>query len=186
MTGRLTAKVFLFAVLILPVLACQASAQECNSLNLGTFHSPKGIGLCLDVQQESTSFDSFNVLCDLFGILRGEYSRPGVKATYYRGIILKHRDRGDFSSELYAGPGVTAGYVRDIHEPLSLVAGMAGVAGYRMYFNGKRLTISLESGIDLALELNRNNRYKKTDLKLYQAGIFHVFYPQVRILYKIK
>ena len=186
MTGKVKANILILTLLILPVLGCQAPAQEVKSLTFGTFHSPKGLGICLGVQQEASSFDSFDVIADMFGILSGDYTRPGVKATYYRGIILKHREGTEFSTDLYAGPGVTAGYVRDIHEPLSIVAGMSGVAGGRLLFERKRLIINFEAGMDLALELNRNNRYKKTDLKLYQAGIFHIFYPQIRIQYMIR
>ena len=116
----------LVAFFLLPALAWRASAQEPNTLSLGTFHSPKGIGLCLETQKEDSSFDSIDIIVDMFGILRGEYSSPGIKATYYRNIILRQYESDGCLADFYAGPGVTAGYVRDIHEPFSAVAGMAG------------------------------------------------------------
>ena len=186
MAGRKEALTLLIALLILPVSAWQAPAQDFKSLSLGTFHSPKGLGVCIETQQEDNSFDSMDIIADTFGILRGDYSTPGIKATYYRGIILKQRHGEDCDAAFYAGPGVTAGYVRDIHEPFSAVAGMAGVIGGRLYFDRKRLVVCMEAGLDLALELNRNNRYRNIDLKLYEAGIYHVFYPQIRILYRLK
>ena len=186
MAGRKKALTLLVALLILPASAWLAPAQDFKSLSLGTFHSPKGLGLSIESQQEEKSFDSLDIIIDTFGILRGDYSTPGFKATYYRGIILKHRHTEDYDADFYAGPGVTAGYVRDIHEPFSAVAGMAGVIGGRLYFDRKKLVICFEAGLDLALELNRNNRYRNIDLTLYEAGIYHVFYPQVRILYRLK
>lgn len=186
MAGRKKAMTLLIALLILPVLAWQAPAQESKSLSLGTFHSPKGLGLCVESQQEQSSFDSFDIIADTFGILSGDYSTPGIKATYYRGIIISHRHNDGCETDFFAGPGVTAGYVRDIHEPFSAVAGMAGVIGSRLYFDRKRLVVCFEAGLDLALELNRNNRYRNIDLKLYESGIYHVFYPQVRILYRLR
>jgi len=186
MAGRKEALKLWITLLVLPALAWQAPAQELKSLALGTFHSPKGLGLCIESQQEDKSFDSLDIVADAFGILRGDYSTPGIKATYYRGIILKHRHGEDCDADFYAGPGVTAGYVRDIHEPFSAVAGMSGVIGGRLYFDRKRLVVCMEAGLDLALELNRNNRYRNIDLSLYKAGIYHVFYPQVRILYRLK
>ena len=186
MAGRKEALTLLIALLVLPAPAWQAPAQEIKSISLGTFHSPKGLGFCIASQQEDKSFDSFDIISDTFGILRGDYSTPGIKATYYRGIILRHSHREDCDADFYAGPGVTAGYVRDIHEPFSAVAGMSGVIGGRLYFDRKRLMVCMEAGLDLALEMNRNNRYRNIDLSIYKAGIYHVFYPQVRILYRLK
>lgn len=186
MAGRKEVIAAVVALLMLPALAWQAPAQEFKSLSLGTFHSPKGLGFCIESQQEYKSFDSFDIIADMFGLLRGDYSTPGIKATYYRGIILMHRHGEECDADLYAGPGVTAGYVRDIHEPFSTVAGMAGVIGGRLYFDRKRLVVCMEAGMDLAMELNRNNRYRNIDLTLYQAGIYHIFYPQVRILYRLR
>lgn len=176
----------LVAFFLLPALAWRASAQEPNTLSLGTFHSPKGIGLCLETQKEASSFDSIDIIVDMFGILRGEYSSPGIKATYYRNIILRQYESDGCMADFYAGPGVTAGYVRDIHEPFSAVAGMAGVIGGRFSFNNKKVVICLEAGMDLALELNRNNRFRNINLTLYKSGILHTFYPQIRILYRLK
>jgi hypothetical protein len=186
MAGRKGLKTLLILIIALTALGWKAPAQDINSFSVGSFHSPKGLGICLENQQEQEYFDSFNLISDFFGILRGEYTKPGIKATYYRNIVLKHYDKEDFSADLYAGPGVTAGYVRDIHEPFSAVAGMAGVAGGRLYFDKKRVVVCLEAGLDLALELNRNNRYKNTNLTVYKSGIYHAFYPQIRILYRIK
>lgn len=186
MAGRTEAFKLWIVLMILPALALKAPAQDFKSLSLGSFHSPKGLGLCIESQMDDTSFDSLDIIADMFGILRGDYYTPGIKATYYRGIVLRRRQGDGFEADFYAGPGVTAGYVRDIHEPFSAVAGMSGVIGERLYFDSKRLVICLEAGMDLALELNSNNRYHKIDLSIYQAGIYHIFYPQIRILYKLK
>lgn len=185
MTGRTCAISLLAALILMPMLAWEAPAQDAVSMSLGTFHSPKGLGACLEFQSEPTSFDSFDIIADMFGILRGDYSKPGIKATYCRDIILKHFHHDEYKLDLYAGPGVTAGYVRDIHEPYSIVAGMTGAAGCRLFFDKRRLVVYLELGLDIAAEFNRNNRYGTIDLTLYKSGIYHVFYPQVRILYRL-
>lgn len=185
MTGWTKAFPLIIAAFLLSALAKEASAQEAKSLSIGTFHSPKGLGVCFEVQQESRFFDSFDLIADMFGIMKGDYSTPGIKATYCRDIILKHYHHDEYKLDLYAGPGVTAGYVRDVHEPFSIVAGMAGSAGCRLYFDSRRLIIYMELGLDLAAEINRNNRFGNTDLDIYKSGILHTFYPQVRILYKL-
>ena len=185
MKGRMPAMSLLVAAIIMPALALKAPAQDAKSLSFGSFHSPKGIGLCMEFQQEQAYFDTFDIIADMFGILNGDYSRPGYKATYCRDIILKHFHQDEYKLDLYAGPGVTAGYVRDIHEPMSIIAGLSGSAGCRLFFDSRRLVINLELGLDLAAEINRNNRFKNIDLDIYKSGILHMFYPQVRILYKL-
>lgn len=185
MSARKGATGRLLAVLLMPVLAFGASAQDYSSLGIGTFHSPKGLGVCMELQADKSMFDSFDIIADMYGVLTGQYSTPGIKATYCRNIILKHIDREDCALDLYAGPGVTAGYVRDIHEPYSLVAGMAGSAGCRMDFYKKNIIIYMELGVDLAGEFNRDNRFKTLNLNIYKSGIYHIFYPQVRILYRL-
>ena len=185
MKGRMPAVLLLIAAMLLPALAWKAPAQDAKSLSIGTFQSPKGIGLCMEVWQESTSFDTFDIIADMFGVLNGSYSKPGIKATYCRDIILKHIDHDEYDVDLYAGPGVTAGYVRDIHEPLSLVAGMTGSAGCRLFFDSRRVVVCFELGLDLAAEVNRNNRFRTVDLTIYKSGILHSFYPQVRLLWKL-
>lgn len=186
MAGSKTALALFSALILLTASAWQAPAQEYKSLSLGTFHSPKGLGVCMESQMEQGSFDSLDLIADIFGILRADYSTPGIKATYYRGIVLDHRHHDAYDWDFYAGPGVTLGYVRDIHEPFSAVAGMTGVIGGRMSFFGKRIVICMEAGTDLAVELNRNNRYRNIKLTLYKSGLLHSFYPQVRILYTLK
>ena len=185
MKGRVPAVSLLIAALLLPALAWKAPAQDVKSLSIGTFHSPKGIGLCMESRQESASFDTFDIIADMFGILNGSHSKPGIKATYCRDIILKHFDHDEYDLDLYAGPGVTAGYVRDINEPLSLVAGMTGSAGCRLFFDSRRVVVCIELGLDLAAEVNRNNRFRNVDLTIYKSGILHTFYPQIRLLWQL-
>lgn len=186
MAGRKPVLALFGAFLFLTVSAWQAPAQEYKSLSFGTFHSPKGLGISMETQLDQGSFDSIDVIADIFGILRADYSTPGIKATYYRGIVLDKRRHDGYDWDFYAGPGVTIGYVRDIHEPFSAVAGMTGVIGGRMSFFEKRIVICMEAGMDLAVEMNRNNRYRNVKLTLYKSGLLHSFYPQVRILYTLR
>ena len=64
----------------------------------------------METQLDQSSFDSIDVIADIFGILRADYSTPGIKATYYRGIVLDKRRHDGYDWDFYAGPGVMAGY----------------------------------------------------------------------------
>lgn len=170
-----------FSALFLTVSA----AQDCTDIRLGTFHSPKGFGVCAEIQGESQSFDAFTFDLDMFGVFLGKYSRPGYKFTYTRNIIINSIDRGDSILDFYGGPGLTAGYARDIKKSYSTIAGLSGVLGMRYLFNSS-ISINMELGADLAFSLNRNDRYNKNDLSLYRAGLLHFFYPQIRIQWAIR
>ena len=176
--------VFIIA-LLLQMLFTTALAQERNPLNIGTFHSPKGFGACVEIRPDSASFDAFTIIADMHGVLTGEHPRPGVKMTYTRDIVLKHFDKDGYFVDMYVGPGLTAGYARDINKPYSLVAGLACVAGSRFSFT-TNLTVSIELCTDIALDLARNPRYGKIDLSLYKSGIYHTIFPQLRIQYRLK
>lgn len=182
MTRELRTSVLLITIILFLTSGFMVSAQDRNSLSIGTFHSPKGFGICLETNSDPVSFDAVTLIADMHGVLTGEHPRPGAKFTYTRNIILKHFDKEGYYVDLYAGPGLTTGYARDISKPLCLIAGMSGVAGSRFTFS-RNLSINVELCTDIALEICRNSRYGNIDLSLYKSGIFHFFFPQLRIHY---
>lgn len=171
-------------ILLLQMLSSAALAQERSLFDIGTFHSPKGFGLCAEFKVDSTSFNAVTVIADMHGVLTGEYPRPGVKATYTRDIVMRHFDKEGYFVDLYIGPGLTLGYARDINKPYSLITGLACVAGSRFSFS-TRLAVSIELCTDIALELTRNPRYGNLDLSIYKSGIYHTIFPQLRIQYSL-
>lgn len=175
------AKIFkIILVFAVMMSGLAAAAQDIAPIRLGTFQSPKGLGVCAEFQQDPSSFESVTFDADIFGIIIGNYSRPGYKFTYTHDMIVDSYDRGDCALELYAGPGITAGYVRDINKTYSLVAGISGVTGMRFLFE-RRLSVNLEIGADLAFTISKDERYGTNDLSLYKTGLLHFFYPQIRI-----
>lgn len=177
---RITVLTLILSSMLLP----GAMAQGRTSLSVGTFHSPKGFGASVEVQgADHKSFDAFTLMADVHGILMGEFSTPGYKFSYTRDIIFKHVDKSDHSIDYYAGPGLTAGYARDINEPHSLIAGLAGAGGCRFVFE-RGITVNLELGSDIAFLVNRDERYGNLEMKLYKSGIYHILYPQLRIHYQ--
>lgn len=144
---------------------------------LGSIHSPKGVGLCADLDHESGAFDSFSLTADLIDILDGKSSTPGVKATYHHNLVLKDWAEGKY--ELYAGPGIALGRVRDMHNHFGMMAGLSGDAGLRVHcFHS--IMVSLEWQVDFALQFK--NRFNP-DMSLYSAGFRHSYYPHLRLQY---
>ena len=182
MTMCIKALIPTLAFMLLSASGISLKAQDANRMSLGTFHSPKGFGFCLETPGDSLSFDAYALIADMHGVMTGEHPRPGVKFTYTRNFILKHLDKEYYAIDLYAGPGVTAGYLRDIHKPYCLITGLSCLAGARYSFL-TNFSVSAEFCADIALEINRNVRYDTVDLSLYKAGILHAFFPQLRIQY---
>ncbi len=145
---------------------------------LGSIHSPKGVGVCADLDHESGAFASFSLTADLIDILDGRSSTPGIKATYHHNAVLK--DWADGKYELYMGPGLTAGRVRDMHNHFGLMAGLSGDAGLRVHCNHSIL-VSIEWQVDFALQFK--NRFNP-NMSLYSAGFQHSYYPHLRIQYR--
>lgn len=171
------------AILLSSATAFKAGAQDGHSFSLGTFHSPKGFGFCAETVKDSLSFDAFTLIADMHGVLTGEHPRPGVKFTYTRNIVFKSIDKGNYIIDLYAGPGVTAGYLRDMHKSYGFMAGLSCLSGARYSFP-TNLSVSIELCADIALEINRNQRHSSYELSLYKSGICHAFFPQLRIQYR--
>lgn len=170
------------AIMLLSAAGFSVKAQDVSGMSLGSFHSPKGFGVCIDTAVDSLSFNAFTLTADMHGVLTGEHSRPGVKFTCTRNFILRHFDKEYYMVDLYAGPGVTAGYLRDIHKPYGLMAGLSCLAGSRFSFP-TNFSVSIELCADIALEINRNQIYGNFDLSLYKSGLFHAFFPQLKIMY---
>lgn len=182
MKRNLRTVALMIAIALIQTLWTNTSAQVRNPFSIGTFHSPKGFGVCMETNSDSLSFDALTLIADMHGVLTGEHPRPGVKFTYTRDIIFRHFDKEGYYVDMYAGPGLTAGYARDVSKPLCLIAGLSGVAGTRFTFS-RNLSVNIELCADIALELCRNSRYGNIDLSLYKSGINHIFFPQLRIHY---
>jgi hypothetical protein len=163
-------------LLLLPQGLFGVSPEKGRSVALGVVQSPKGVGFCADFYRDATSFRSLALTADLIDILDGSASTPGVKMTYYLNMVLKDWSEGKYA--FYAGPGLMAGYVRDLSNHLGFAGGVSGDIGFRALCL-KGITVSVEFQVDFALQFK--SRY--TDMSLYRAGYSHSYLPYLRIQY---
>lgn len=167
----------LFVLIGTQVSPAASRRGEGREVSVGGIQSIRGAGFCADFFHGPDAFSSLALTADLVEILEGNASSPGLKATYHHNLILK-RWGGD-KYTLYAGPGLTAGHVRDLRNHLGWMAGLSGDAGLRVRCLHS-ITVSLEWQADFALQFK--NRYKQ-DLSLYRAGIARSYHPYLRIQY---
>lgn len=169
----------------LPRTVWAQTHSDC-SLELGTFHSYKAVGFCADLFTSDDQFDTFELTADMHEVFSGKRPVPGIRASYIHNIILKEFSvrEGETAAQLYAGPGVTAGYIRDSWKPFGVMAGITGALGVRANFL-HNISLSAELGIDVALFAQKDARYGNIDLTLYEAGIKNIIYPQLKISYRL-
>lgn len=168
------------------VLALVLSLNSKAQTSIGTYHSAKGFGLGLEIDNSANYCSSFYVIADMMDVWSDMRSSVGAKCTYTHNIIFKRGvlDR-DVSFDIYAGPGLTGGYARDSGKDYGFIAGISGTGGIRLKFVNK-LNISLDFNLDLCCFTVENERYGNMDMSFYKAGVTHFPYPQIRISYTLR
>ncbi len=168
----------LTVVLLLPQELLAVSPAGRRSFALGGIQSPRGAGLSAEFVRDASSFRSLALTADLIDILDGQASTPGIKLTYHFNLVMKDWCEGKYA--FYAGPGLMAGYVRDLDHHLGFAGGVSGDAGFRALCL-KGISVSVEWQADFALQFK--NRYRP-DISLYGAGYTRSYLPYVRIQYR--
>lgn len=177
-----------FAVLAVSALfssvSVNAQTLELPKYSVGTFHSAKGFGVSADLSyHDSPHLNSFALFLDMQSILDGRSSSPGFRARYNFNLPLcsKELKNGD-RFLLYAGPGVTFGYVRDLNSRIGYMCGISGeiIASF-LFRNHLSLSLALEASA--AFHLREDNNIGVLDFKFFQAGLVNVYMPELRIQY---
>ena len=166
---------WMILALCLALPASLSASGRNGGFAMGGIQSPKGVGFCAEFAHDTESFGAFSLTADLLDIISGVSSSPGVKLTYHYNLIGKTWNDGKFT--LYAGPGLAAGYVRNLGNHFGFMGGLSGDAGLRVRCLHSIL-LSLEFQADFGLHCK-----KLPDLSLYRAGYMHSYYPHLRIQY---
>lgn len=94
-----------------------------------------GIGINLQKYTSSrTSFHNISIDMDMKDVLSGRSRVPGVRMSYTMDYILATASTASFTLRWFAGPGFTAGYVRDMRKGFGIMAGICGNAGAEFSF----------------------------------------------------
>ena len=188
--GHILLLVFFLGPAALPV-----GAQE----YLGLFNSPKGFGASVRFAPREGVFHSATAFIDIYGVPSSRCSYPGIKANVSRYYSVGQAERGDIRFRFYAGPGISAGYVRDHDkgrgwDPSSLLGDNEGVAlalsggGGCLFDFGGRVSLDLSLTAELGTHIRRNEEekgYFAPSLSIYNNGILQALYPQLTILFKL-
>ena len=166
----------------------------------GLFSSPKGVGAVFRLPERDNVFHSATFYVDIYGVVTSRCSYPGYKLNISRQYIFSRLQRNGYSMTLYAGPGVSAGYVRDhdkgrgfdlvslMSDNQGLMFALSGDAGCRFDFGGSvalDLSLTAEAGVHVRPN-EREQSYQATYLSIYNNGLLQALYPQFTILFKIR
>lgn len=160
---------------------------------LGSFQSMKGLGLTYENSVGQNTFNNYTIYADMYGVLTGRTDQLGFKASFSRCNIFLSKDVRGTNIKLFAGPGVSLGYVKDFEKgnlkeiiPLSrnrgFTMGVTGSVGIRADLPRNLIldaSLTMECGVHL--RQNENGDGKVTSL--YMNGLIRSAYPQIGLLY---
>lgn len=135
----------------------------------------------MDIRGRQTTSRVF-ICADLYNVLDGTYTSPGYRAGYYMSFPLITKELSDdchFAFE--AGPGMTAGLVRDAKKDRGVMAGLSGIAAIDLIF--KKITITCSAMAILGFHLDYENSETGT-LELYLNGLKQSWMPEISIKYR--
>ena len=180
------------AILLSVLFSCALKAQIITSGEFefrrpgefGTIHSPKNFGVYFCLPGPDDSYDTISLMADMYGVISGRYSSPGVKFSYNHSIVLRNWEINSWNINMYAGPGLSLGYLRDSDRARGGMAGINLAGGLKTHMQ-RNIDIGVEFCSDIAFYISENPRYHNLQLSMYKLGISRVFYPQLKISYKL-
>ncbi len=177
---RPAVRLVLTAVAVLPFMHCVAAAQDRSAgLNLAYNEFSAFIGLPLE-KNESLRL-SLNL--DMSGVISGEYLFPGISAdaVYLFSFGSSLHAAGE-SSSFFAGPGISAGYVRNLPGSLGIMAALTGCFGFEYTFAVPvSLSVSLEPSIGIHIN---EDEFGYVTMDFYKTGFFYSLLPHIGIKYR--
>lgn len=184
---------FVLAFLAFAALpAVLSAAPDCG----GLFNSPKGFGASVQTEVRDGRFNSFDVFADIYGMPTGRAANyPGIRVQAFRNFVLSDISMPADFSFIYAGMGMSAGYVRDFESftrwergPAYLLKNMGAVCclssqfGAKACFGGIILDLGLQ--MDLGLFVRKHETQGNLMLELYKNGLYNVLLPQLKIMWR--
>lgn len=177
---------------LVAVALCLASlTAEAQVFSGGTFNSFKGYGLAADIPASDGNFRSVNLWADYRDLIGGETDGIGIKASFIHNFLIYNTLLPNgVGLEIYSGPGIAIGYVGDRKSGRGAMGAFSADVGVRLRFS-RPVVISIGVTADLGLHAGKpedepkkpDGSGAKTVLSMYENGIRHAWFPEVRVMY---
>lgn len=146
----------------------------------GLVNSPDHLGITVRTPANDGIFNTFTLTAEMRNVLSGRETAPGVKFIFqHNRAIAGGMMGGQYPWMLYAGPGVTCGYVRDLSPVYGLMAGVCGNIGIRTGFMNN-LSLAAEFQGDIAFIIRD---ISNPSMSMYRTGVYRCWIPVLRIAY---
>lgn len=187
--------IFLISVGLMSSLVCNGQSQKeipqiakesLKAPAAGGYFSIKGIGVSVSIPMPEGNFSRITLASDMEDVLTGNTDVPGVKATYCFNYCFVQADGIDNLVVYFAaGPGITAGYLRDKDNSRGPVFGINGSITAAFVFD-KKAIISFGWSADAAMHMRKRTGADNNVIHFYRNGLYRAFYPELRIMYYFK
>lgn len=178
--------------IILTLIGCLVATQATCQIRIsrvGVVSSLKDMGITLQtVKSGSTGFNSYSLLFNMYGVISGNETWPGIKLHWCHQEILASKEFRDCHCFLYLGGGACGGYVRDFsslqHPNPGIMASMTADAGVLLRYRSD-IDIAIDFSAEMGLHLRRDETFeKRMNLSWYANGLLNCWMPSLTIYYK--
>ncbi len=167
----------IMAVFVTLAAAGNMTAQK---KSVGAVIAPDRAGFGYQQFLDEDTFWNFDVGVDYGAHMLGQDSDPGVRISFGYNFIIWDKTYPEGRSRIYAGPGITAGYLADKDNSHGGLAGVTGNFGFEHDFG---IPVTLSVSISPTLGLHLHNTERGLQLKSYINGLLWSFAPQAGIRY---
>ena len=176
---------YLFSALMLLSAATGAAAQG-RVVRTGLYSSFKGVGMEVMTEPEG-KMESFILSTDFGGtLIRDIHESAGLKFSWRMHYTFSQgRSERGLVYRLYAGPGLSAGYVRDYttknDRGFGFMTGICANEGILLTFDKRAVSIALEFSQDLGFHMTRRGEMNNLNMGLYKRGIYSGYFPEIKV-----
>lgn len=169
----------IFLIIFLLMLPAWHVLLDAQPRSVGGVFSFSGIECSYQHDLSDSSFVEIRAGIDFDGILEGNTMYPGARFGLGYHFVFLERQFASGDLSLYAGPGFTAGFVRE-DKAFGFMAGLTGEAGMEYRFKVP-VILSLSFAPVVGLFLHKDE--SQTTLDSYMNGLRYSYYPRVGIRY---
>lgn len=169
-------KRYLITCLVVLMAMAHAVAQP---KSVGTTYSLSGIGIMYEHNLNGDCFIETDIRAEMGEVFRNATDIPGISASFSCNFVFKEWKSTNGSALCaFAGPGISAGIVNDLHKDRGYFFGIKGRVGLEGIFD-RRVSISVSLNPIIGSHLIVREEY--LEMAYYRNGLLNAILPEIGI-----